>query len=135
MIFKRDIFGKGPVEIMPNLYAQEIDADRRIKEYQQEIRQKILDMYGMDKVPEEIENYIQAAAAERSIAAGASGAEAAAAAAEARGCCAETTRPAVETPREMQAATMVEGGETKKGGREEMREKTRKSLVCRRRSK
>ena len=63
-IFKRDIFGKGPVEIMPNLYAQEIDADRRIKEYQQEIRQKILDMSGMDKVPEEIENYIQAAAAE-----------------------------------------------------------------------
>jgi arsenite-transporting ATPase len=40
-IFQRDIFGKGPVEIMPNLYAQEIDADKRIKEYQQEIRQKI----------------------------------------------------------------------------------------------
>jgi len=63
-IFQRDIFGKGAVEIMPNLYAQEIDADRRIKEYQQEIRQRILDMYGMDRVPEEIENYIQAAAAE-----------------------------------------------------------------------
>jgi arsenite-transporting ATPase len=63
-IFKRDIFGKGPVEIMPNLFAQEIDADRRIKEYQDEIRKKILDMYGMPKVPEEIENYIQAAAAE-----------------------------------------------------------------------
>lgn len=63
-IFKRDIFGKGPVEIMPNLYAQEIDADSRIKEYQNEIRQKILDMYGLDAVPEEIENYIQAAAAE-----------------------------------------------------------------------
>src|SRR4030067_741931 len=63
-IFKRDIFGKGPVEIMPNLYAQEIDADRRIKEYQDEIRKKILDMYGMEQVPEEIENYIQAAAAE-----------------------------------------------------------------------
>ncbi|MBM4456330.1 MAG: arsenic transporter [Chloroflexi bacterium] len=63
-IFKRNIFGKGPVEIMPKLYAQEIDADRRIKEYQDEIRKKILDMYGMDKVPEEIENYIQAAAAE-----------------------------------------------------------------------
>ena len=63
-IFKRDIFGKGPVEIMPNLYAQEIDADRRIKDYQQEIRKKILDMYGLDEVPEEIENYIQAAAAE-----------------------------------------------------------------------
>ncbi|HOS05080.1 MAG TPA: TRC40/GET3/ArsA family transport-energizing ATPase [Syntrophorhabdaceae bacterium] len=63
-IFKRDIFGKGPTEIMPNLYAQEIDADRRIREYQQEIRQKILDMYGMDSIPEEIESYIQAAAAE-----------------------------------------------------------------------
>jgi arsenite-transporting ATPase len=63
-IFQRDIFGKGAVQIMPNLYAQEIDADQRIKAYQGEIRQKILDMYGMDKVPDEIENYIQAAAAE-----------------------------------------------------------------------
>ena len=63
-IFQRDIFGKGPVEIMPNLYAQEIDADKRIKEYQQEIRQKILDMYGLPAVPAEVENYIQAAAAE-----------------------------------------------------------------------
>ncbi len=49
---------------MPNLFAQEIDADRRVKEYQQEIRQKILDMYSLDKIPEEIESYIQAAAAE-----------------------------------------------------------------------
>jgi len=63
-IFEQNIFGKGPVEIMPNLYAQEIDADQRIREYQDEIRQKILDMYGLDKVPEEIENYIQAASAE-----------------------------------------------------------------------
>jgi arsenite-transporting ATPase len=63
-IFKTDIFGKGPVEIMPNLFAQEIDADRRIREYQEEIRQKIRDMYGMQEIPEEIENYIQAAAAE-----------------------------------------------------------------------
>lgn len=63
-IFQRDIFGKGAVEIMPNLFAQEIDADRRIKEYQDEIRKKILDMYGLPKIPEEIESYIQAAAAE-----------------------------------------------------------------------
>lgn len=63
-IFKRDIFGKGPVEIMPNLFAQEIDADKRIKDYQNEIRQKIRDMYGLEQVPEEIENYIQAASAE-----------------------------------------------------------------------
>jgi arsenite-transporting ATPase len=63
-IFQRDIFGKGAVEIMPNLFAQEIDADQRIKAYQEEIRQKILDMYGLEKIPDEIENYIQAAAAE-----------------------------------------------------------------------
>jgi arsenite-transporting ATPase len=63
-IFQRDIFGKGPVEIMPNLFAQEIDADQRIKAYQAEIRKKIFDMYGFDKIPDEIESYIQAAAAE-----------------------------------------------------------------------
>jgi arsenite-transporting ATPase len=63
-IFQRDIFGKGVVEIAPNLYAQEIDADQRIKEYQEEIRQKIFDMYHLDKIPDEIESYIQAAAAE-----------------------------------------------------------------------
>jgi arsenite-transporting ATPase len=63
-IFERDIFGQGAVEIMPNLYAQEIDADRHIKEYQNEIRQKIFNMYGLDEIPEEIESYIQAAAAE-----------------------------------------------------------------------
>jgi len=63
-IFQRDIFGKGPVQIMENLWAQEIDADQHIKEYQAEIRQKILDMYGFDKVPDEIEQYIQAASAE-----------------------------------------------------------------------
>lgn len=63
-IFQKDIFGKGPVPIMPNLWAQEIDADSHIKAYQQEIRQKILDMYGFDRVPDEIEDYIQAASAE-----------------------------------------------------------------------
>jgi arsenite-transporting ATPase len=63
-IFQRDIFGKGVVEIIPNLFAQEIDADQRIKAYQEEIRQKIYNMYGLDKIPDEIESYIQAAAAE-----------------------------------------------------------------------
>lgn len=63
-IFERDIFGKGAVEIIPNLYAQEIDADQRIKEYQKEIRQKITDMYGMHRIPDEIEHYIEAASAE-----------------------------------------------------------------------
>jgi arsenite/tail-anchored protein-transporting ATPase len=63
-IFQRDIYGKGAVEIMPNLYAQEIDADKHIKAYQDEIRQKIFDMYGLEKIPDEIETYIQAASAE-----------------------------------------------------------------------
>ena len=63
-IFERDIFGQGAIEIMPNLFAQEIDADQHIKAYQDEIRQKIYDMYGLDEIPEEIESYIQAAAAE-----------------------------------------------------------------------
>jgi len=63
-IFQRDIYGKGAVEIMPNLYAQEIDADQHIREYQDEIRQKIRDMYGFEKIPDEIESYIQAASAE-----------------------------------------------------------------------
>src|SRR5262250_3517147 len=63
-IFERDIFGKGPVSIMQNLWAQEVDADRRIKDYQDEIRKKILDMYGFERVPEEIDNYIAAASAE-----------------------------------------------------------------------
>jgi arsenite-transporting ATPase len=63
-IFKQDIFGKGAVEIMPGLFAQEIDADQHIREYQEQIRQKIRDMYGMKEIPEEIEHYIKAAAAE-----------------------------------------------------------------------
>jgi arsenite-transporting ATPase len=63
-IFQRDIFGKGAVKIIDNLWAQEIDADSNIKAYQQEVRKKILDMYGFDRVPDEIEDYIQAAAAE-----------------------------------------------------------------------
>jgi arsenite-transporting ATPase len=63
-IFERDIFGQGNIEIMPNLFAREVDADRRIKDYQEEIRQKILSMYGMKKIPEEIESYIKASSAE-----------------------------------------------------------------------
>jgi len=63
-IFQKDIFGKGAVPIVENLWAQEIDADKRIQEYQDEIRQKILDMYGFDRVPEEIDSYIASVSAE-----------------------------------------------------------------------
>src|SRR5438128_10857886 len=54
-IFERDIFGQGPVKIRENLWAQEIDADSHIREYQQELRQKMLDIYGLAVVPQEIE--------------------------------------------------------------------------------
>lgn len=63
-IFERDIFGKGPVQITGNLWAQEIDADRHIKDYQEQIRQRIRDMYGLTEIPREIEEYIEAASAE-----------------------------------------------------------------------
>ena len=63
-IFQKDIFGKGPVKVMDNLFAQEIDADSHIRAYQEQIRKKILDMYGLEQVPDEIEQYIQAASAE-----------------------------------------------------------------------
>ncbi len=63
-IFKQDIFGKGAVKVMDNLWAQEIDADRHIKEYQDQVRAKIRDMYGLDQVPPEIEDYIAATSAE-----------------------------------------------------------------------
>ncbi len=66
-IFQRDIFGKGPVKVADGLWAQEIDADGHIKAYQEEIRKKILDLYGMPAVPEEIEQYIQAASAETAM--------------------------------------------------------------------
>ena len=63
-IFQQDIFGKGPVKVMENLWAQEIDADRHIKEYQDEVRAKIREMYGLEQVPPEIEDYIAATSAE-----------------------------------------------------------------------
>lgn len=65
-IFERNLFGKGEVEIAPNLFALEIDADKRIADYQREIRQKIMEMYG--EVPKEVDDYIQSAAAEPAMA-------------------------------------------------------------------
>src|SRR4030065_389365 len=58
-IFEKDIFGKGPVKIKENLWAQEVDADRHIRVYQDEIRHKILDMYGFDKIPDAMQKNIQ----------------------------------------------------------------------------
>jgi arsenite-activated ATPase (arsA) len=63
-IFEIDAFGKGIIEVARNLFLMEIDADKKIKEYQEEIKKKIIQMYLLDKIPEEIENYIDSAAAE-----------------------------------------------------------------------
>ncbi|MEM2937012.1 MAG: ArsA family ATPase [Candidatus Bathyarchaeia archaeon] len=65
-IFERNLFGKGEVEITTNLFALEIDADKRIADYQKEIRQKIIEIYG--EVPKEVDDYIQSAAAEPAMA-------------------------------------------------------------------
>src|ERR1700758_4603915 len=43
-IFQKDIFGKGPVKVMDNFDAQETHADSHIRQYQDQIRKKILDM-------------------------------------------------------------------------------------------
>jgi arsenite-transporting ATPase len=67
-IFEKNIFGKGEVELAPNLFALEIDADRRIAEYQDEIRTKIKELHGLEQVPEEIEDYIKSSAAEPAMA-------------------------------------------------------------------
>jgi len=65
-IFERNIFGKGEVEIAPNLFALEIDADKKIAIYQEEIRQKIINMYG--EIPKEVDDYIKSCAAEPAMA-------------------------------------------------------------------
>lgn len=63
-IFERDLYGKGVIEIVPNLYVVEIDADKKIAEYQNEIRQKIKNMYGLEEIPPEIDEYISSTSAE-----------------------------------------------------------------------
>ncbi len=63
-IFEKDLFGKGEIEVHRNLYVLEIDADKRIKEYVDSIRQKIRDMYKIEEIPGEVEDYIESAVAE-----------------------------------------------------------------------
>lgn len=63
-IWERDFYGKGAVEMLPNLFVVEIDADRRVAEYQANVKKKIMEMYGLDAVPREIEEYIDSTSAE-----------------------------------------------------------------------
>ncbi len=57
-IFEKDLFGKGEQKLAENLFVVEIDADRKITEFQEEVRQKIREMYGIDEIPKEIDEYI-----------------------------------------------------------------------------
>ena len=63
-IFDRDIFGKGLIQVIPQLDVVEIDADRRVADYQEEVKQKIRSMYGLTDLPPEIEEYIDSTSAE-----------------------------------------------------------------------
>ncbi|BDG61077.1 ArsA family ATPase [Caldinitratiruptor microaerophilus] len=63
-IWEQDFYGKGEVEILPNLFVVEIDADRRVADYQASVKKKIKEMYGLDAVPKEIEEYIDSTSAE-----------------------------------------------------------------------
>src|SRR2546428_6583799 len=63
-IFDRDIFGKGLIRVVPQLDVVEIDADRRVADYQEEVKQKILTMYGLTDLPPEIEEYYVSTPAE-----------------------------------------------------------------------
>lgn len=63
-VFEQNVFGKGEVKLAENLYVMEIDADKKINEYVASIKKKIVDMYRLDKLPPDIEEYIDSAAAE-----------------------------------------------------------------------
>lgn len=63
-VFEKDIFGKGEIKLAENLYVTEIDADKEIAQYIQSVKQQIFDLYHLDEIPEEIEEYIESAKAE-----------------------------------------------------------------------
>src|SRR5438094_9352850 len=60
----RSIFGKRLISVIPQLDVVEFDADRRVAEYQEQVKQKIRTMYGMTDLPPEIEEYIDSTSAE-----------------------------------------------------------------------
>ncbi|MCU7788579.1 ArsA family ATPase [Pyrobaculum sp. 3827-6] len=63
-VFEQNVFGKGEVKLADNLWVMEIDADKKINEYVASIKKKIIDMYRLDALPKDIEEYIDSAAAE-----------------------------------------------------------------------
>ena len=63
-IFETNVFGKGEVEVTENLNLLEIDADKNIQAYTESIKQKIRDLYKIDDIPKEIEDYIDSASSD-----------------------------------------------------------------------
>ncbi len=63
-IFEQNVFGKGEVEIAKKLSLLEIDADSKIASYTDSIKQKIKDLYKIDEIPREIEDYIDSASSD-----------------------------------------------------------------------
>ncbi|MFN7105748.1 MAG: ArsA family ATPase, partial [Pyrobaculum sp.] len=63
-VFEQNVFGKGEVMLTQGLYVMEIDADKKINEYVASIKRKISEMYRLDRLPPDVEEYIDSAAAE-----------------------------------------------------------------------
>src|SRR5437879_11957755 len=63
-IFDRDIFGKGLIRVVPNLDVVEIDADRRVADYQAEVKKTILTMSRLTELPTGNKESIASTAAE-----------------------------------------------------------------------
>lgn len=63
-IFEKNVFGKGETQVVENLNLLEIDADNKIASYTASIKQKIRDLYKIDEIPKEIEDYIDSASSD-----------------------------------------------------------------------
>ncbi len=63
-VFEQNVFGRGEVMLARDLYVMEIDADKKINDYVASIKRKIIEMYRLDKLPRDIEEYVDSAAAE-----------------------------------------------------------------------
>ena len=63
-IFETNVFGQGEVEVSENLNLLEIDADKKIQSYTESIKQKIRDLYQIEEIPKEIEDYIDSASSD-----------------------------------------------------------------------
>jgi len=64
VIFGKDILDKDEVELVPGLSIVEVDVDKRIKKCQEETKRTILERYKLNKLPKDIEEYIETISSE-----------------------------------------------------------------------